>query len=120
MTSTKVLIDRERAVLMQTYGRQPVAFISGEGSWLTDADGKDWVMTGNSAGNFWLPPTSTVAMPYQARIVDEFGNERIKQEPVSDGDCASCHTREGAACRPLEGGCPIFGRCHTREGGCPI
>jgi len=63
---------------------------------LTDADGKDWVMTGNSAGNFWLPPESAVAMPYEARIVDQFGNERIKQQPVSDGDCASCHTSDGA------------------------
>lgn len=28
---------------MQTYGRQPVAFVSGEGSWLTDADGKRYL-----------------------------------------------------------------------------
>jgi acetylornithine/N-succinyldiaminopimelate aminotransferase len=33
------MIDRERAVVMQTYGRQPVAFVSGEGCWLVDADG---------------------------------------------------------------------------------
>ena len=43
MSSTKEIIDRERAVLMQTYGRQPVAFISGEGSWLTDAEGKRYL-----------------------------------------------------------------------------
>ena len=43
MTATTGLIDRERAVVMQTYGRQPVAFVSGEGSWLTDADGNRYL-----------------------------------------------------------------------------
>ena len=43
MTGTSTIIDRERAVVMQTYGRQPVAFVSGEGSWLTDADGKRYL-----------------------------------------------------------------------------
>ncbi|HSL27201.1 MAG TPA: acetylornithine transaminase [Acidimicrobiia bacterium] len=33
------LLERERAAVMQTYGRQPLAFSAGEGSWLTDADG---------------------------------------------------------------------------------
>ena len=31
-------------------------------------------------------------MPYTARIVDPAGNERVKLNPVSDGDCASCHS----------------------------
>jgi acetylornithine/N-succinyldiaminopimelate aminotransferase len=43
MTATSTIIDRERAVVMQTYGRQPVAFVAGEGSWLTDADGKRYL-----------------------------------------------------------------------------
>jgi hypothetical protein len=63
---------------------------------LTDAEGTEWNMTGNSAGNFWLEPDVVLAMPYTARIIDREGNERIKQSPVSEGDCASCHTREGA------------------------
>jgi hypothetical protein len=63
---------------------------------LTDANATKWVIVGNSAGNFWLDPTAEVALPYTARIIDEHGNERVKQVPVSDGDCASCHTREGA------------------------
>jgi hypothetical protein len=63
---------------------------------LTDATGKEWTMTGNSAGNFWLEPDELVAMPYTARIVDRSGRERAQQTPVSDGDCASCHTRDGA------------------------
>lgn len=43
MNATLGIMDRERAVLMQTYGRQPVAFVSGDGSWLTDADGKTYL-----------------------------------------------------------------------------
>jgi hypothetical protein len=63
---------------------------------LTDADGKEFTMPGNSAGNFWLPADTEVAMPYTARIIDKHGNERVKQVPVDNGDCASCHTRDGA------------------------
>lgn len=37
------LIDREAAVVMQTYGRTPVAFVSGEGSWLTDTEGRRYL-----------------------------------------------------------------------------
>lgn len=37
------LMDREAAVLMQTYGRSPVAFVSGEGSWLTDIEGNRYL-----------------------------------------------------------------------------
>ena len=43
MSATDEIIARERAVVMQTYGRQPVAFISGDGSWLIDADGKRYL-----------------------------------------------------------------------------
>ncbi|HKY46414.1 MAG TPA: acetylornithine transaminase [Acidimicrobiia bacterium] len=43
MSATLGIMDRESAVLMQTYGRQPVAFVAGDGSWLTDADGKTYL-----------------------------------------------------------------------------
>jgi predicted acetylornithine/succinylornithine family transaminase len=43
VSATANLIEREKAVVMQTYGRQPVAFVSGEGSWLVDADGKRYL-----------------------------------------------------------------------------
>ena len=43
MSATDEMISRERTVVMQTYGRQPVAFASGEGSWLVDADGKRYL-----------------------------------------------------------------------------
>lgn len=64
---------------------------------LTDAKQTEWVMVGNSAGNFWLDPTAEVAMPYTARIIDKHGNERVSiEDGHSLGDCASCHTRDGA------------------------
>lgn len=63
---------------------------------LTGADGKDTTITANSAGNFWLEIDATIVLPYTARIVDREGRERVKQTPVSDGDCASCHTADGA------------------------
>jgi hypothetical protein len=53
-------------------------------------------MVGNSAGNFWLDADVSVAMPYTARIEDAAGNVRQKLTPVSNGDCTSCHTRDGA------------------------
>lgn len=37
------LIATERAVHMQVYGRQPVAFVRGEGAWLWDAEGKQYL-----------------------------------------------------------------------------
>jgi hypothetical protein len=59
---------------------------------IVDAAGVEWPMLANSAGNFWLDPDVVVALPYTARIVDADGIESVKQTPVSDGDCASCHT----------------------------
>jgi len=63
---------------------------------VTGADGAEVEMQSNSAGNFWLAPETEVVMPYTARIVDSAGNERVQQNPVDSGDCASCHTRAGA------------------------
>ena len=63
---------------------------------VTGADGAEQEMQGNSAGNFWLAPEIQVLMPYTARIVDRAGNKRVQQNPVDNGDCASCHTRDGA------------------------
>jgi cytochrome c553 len=62
---------------------------------VTGADGSEVEMQGNSAGNFWLAPEIQVLMPYTARIVDSAGNERVQQNPVDNGDCASCHTQAG-------------------------
>lgn len=67
---------------------------------LTDANGSEWTMIGNSAGNFWLDPSIIVAMPYTARIEDAAGNVRQKQIAVSDGDCGACHTADTSAGGP--------------------
>lgn len=37
------LAERERAAVMQTYGRSPVTFVAGEGSWLEDSDGNRYL-----------------------------------------------------------------------------
>jgi hypothetical protein len=63
---------------------------------VTDANGKEINLPTNSAGNFWMDITVELEMPLDAKIVDRNGNERVKQVPVSDGDCAKCHTKEGA------------------------
>jgi acetylornithine/N-succinyldiaminopimelate aminotransferase len=36
-------IERESHVVMQTYGRLPVTFVSGSGSWLTDDTGNEYL-----------------------------------------------------------------------------
>jgi hypothetical protein len=59
---------------------------------IVDAAGVEWPMLANSAGNFWLAPDVVVAMPYTARIEDAAGNTSVKQAPVNNGDCASCHS----------------------------
>ena len=41
--STAALMTREQAHVMQTYGRQPVAFVSGDGSWLIDLEGRRYL-----------------------------------------------------------------------------
>jgi acetylornithine/N-succinyldiaminopimelate aminotransferase len=40
-TVTQDLVEREAAALLPTYGRKPVAFVSGHGPWLVDADGNE-------------------------------------------------------------------------------
>lgn len=35
--------EREQNVVMQTYGRTPVTFVSGEGAWLTDENGRRYL-----------------------------------------------------------------------------
>lgn len=67
------LFDREAAVVMQTYGRSPVTFVSGEGSWLVDASGERYLdfLTGlavTSVGH--ANPAVTAAVHHQmSRLV---------------------------------------------------
>lgn len=41
--STKALIERGQAVVMNTYGRLPMAIVKGKGSWVWDAEGKPYL-----------------------------------------------------------------------------
>lgn len=43
MSGVREVLERERRVVMQTYGRHPVAFVRGEGSRLWDADGREYL-----------------------------------------------------------------------------
>lgn len=43
MTGLDDLAARERAALLPTYARQPVAFVAGAGPWLTDAEGREYL-----------------------------------------------------------------------------
>jgi acetylornithine/N-succinyldiaminopimelate aminotransferase len=67
------LFEREAAVVMQTYGRSPVSFVSGEGSWLIDASGERYLdfLTGlavTSVGH--ANPAVTAAVHHQmSRLV---------------------------------------------------
>jgi hypothetical protein len=63
---------------------------------VTDANGQEIKLPTNHAGNFWMDITVELEMPLEAKIIDRNGNERVKQIPVSSGDCAMCHTKEGA------------------------
>jgi len=60
---------------------------------LTDANGVVLTLTANSVGNFFT--RQAVAMPYTARVLSG-GKERKMVAAQTDGDCASCHTDEGA------------------------
>lgn len=42
-TATGPLAEREAAALLPTYARAPVEFVSGEGPWLVDADGRRYL-----------------------------------------------------------------------------
>lgn len=67
------LFEREAAVVMQTYGRSPVTFVSGDGSWLVDASGDRYLdfLTGlavTSVGH--ANPAVTAAVHHQmSRLV---------------------------------------------------
>jgi acetylornithine/N-succinyldiaminopimelate aminotransferase len=41
--NTKTLIERGQAVVMNTYGRLPMAIVKGKGSWVWDAEGKQYL-----------------------------------------------------------------------------
>ena len=43
VTPSPTIAEREAAAILQTYGRAPVTFVRGDGCWLYDEDGKDYL-----------------------------------------------------------------------------
>lgn len=61
---------------------------------VTDAAGRVFKLTPNSAGNFLLEDPDAFTFPYTARVVAG-GLERVMVELQEEGDCNSCHTQGG-------------------------
>ena len=61
---------------------------------VTGADGKQLSLTPNAAGNFYS--NTRVATPFQVKVVDGAGIERLMAGSLTNGDCNSCHTATGA------------------------
>lgn len=62
---------------------------------ITDANGTQWALSTNAAGNFWLDEDENLALPYRAKVM--IGNAEIAMATAqNDGSCASCHTASGA------------------------
>lgn len=67
---------------------------------ITDADGKEWTLTTNDAGNFYLPQSQgPLAMPYRAAVVMD-GVRTEMATAQSEGSCATCHSATGAQGAP--------------------
>ena len=64
---------------------------------ITGADGQTIQLVTNSVGNFFY--NGPLAMPYEAKVVRD-GAEKVMAGAQSDGECASCHTAEGASGAP--------------------
>ncbi|MDP2307300.1 MAG: hypothetical protein Q8P18_14840 [Pseudomonadota bacterium] len=64
---------------------------------ITDADGNVHEATSNGAGNFFF--SDDIAMPYTAEVESDAGVTAMSTAPTT-GDCASCHTAEGASGAP--------------------
>ena len=62
---------------------------------ITDANGTIYTLTSNAAGNFFLPSTPGIALPYTA-VVAQGEATRVMSAPQTNGDCNTCHTEAGA------------------------
>ena len=61
---------------------------------ITDSTGATFTLNVNSAGNFYESRSTTIVMPFQAKVV-QGGKERAMATPQSTGDCNACHTEAG-------------------------
>jgi cytochrome c553 len=65
---------------------------------VTGSNGTAVTLTPNSAGNFYS--STTLPGPYQAKVVDSAGKERVMVSTTATGDCNSCHTQNGTSSAP--------------------
>jgi uncharacterized membrane protein len=65
---------------------------------VTGSNGTSVTLTPNSAGNFYS--STSLPGPYQAKVVDSTGKERVMVSTAPNGDCNSCHTQTGANSAP--------------------
>jgi hypothetical protein len=66
---------------------------------ITDANGAVTNLTPNDMGNFYLE-RATVALPFNAKVVNAAGMERAMAAAQMSGDCNTCHTQTGAQGAP--------------------
>ncbi len=67
---------------------------------IVDADGREWSLPTNDAGNFWLSEgDGPIALPYRAAVVSN-GMRLEMATAQAQGNCASCHTAAGAQGAP--------------------
>jgi len=62
---------------------------------ITDSEGTVWTTTTNAAGNFWFNTDMNPVYPITA-LVRNGAAERPMLTPQESGNCAVCHTTEGA------------------------
>jgi hypothetical protein len=65
---------------------------------VTGNNGTVLTLKPNSVGNFYS--STTLPPPYQAKVVNAAGVERVMSGTASTGDCNSCHTQTGANSAP--------------------
>lgn len=61
---------------------------------VTGSNGTSLTLIPNGVGNFYS--TTSLPAPYQAKVVNAAGVERVMASAVPTGDCNSCHTQTGA------------------------
>lgn len=64
---------------------------------ITDAENREYRVSPNVAGNFYLE--QSIALPYRAKVTSGKG-ERVMISAQSSGDCNGCHTQSGANSAP--------------------
>lgn len=82
--------------------------VSGVTVRLTDTNGKTLDLVTNSAGNFYRQGATGIATPFTVKLINGT-RERSMATPQTDGNCASCHSAQGANGAPGRILAPLIG-----------